>query len=39
MLFKYEEGIRTTEKMLFSLSLWDTEYFGRKEHSVGGIIE
>lgn len=37
MLFKYEEGIRTTDKMLFSLTLWDTEYFGR-ERSIVEVV-
>ena len=37
MLFKYEEGIRTTDKMLFSLALWDTEYFGR-ERSIVEVV-
>ena len=37
MLSKYEEAIRTTDKMLFSLTLWDTEYFSR-ERSIVEVV-
>ena len=37
MLFKYEEAIRTADKMLFSLTLCDTEYCGR-ERSIVEVV-